>query len=81
MKLRAVRRQGRAHRGDQAISMLLEQGAPMGRLARRHKQKRRDLKIAPFLSVNGGRYKDRTCDPFHVKATLELTPSRAHCVL
>jgi len=44
----------------------------MGRLARRHKQKRRDLKIAPFLSVNGGRYKDRTCDPFHVKATLEL---------
>jgi len=51
MKLRAVRRQGRAHRGDQAISMLLEQGAPMGRLARRHKQKRRDLKIAPFLSV------------------------------
>jgi hypothetical protein len=43
---------------------------PFGRSAGHQKQKRRrPLKSAPLFSI-GGRYKDRTCDPFHVKEVL-----------
>lgn len=36
----------------------------------RHKSKRRDPKITPFDHICGGRYRVRTCDPYHVKVVL-----------
>jgi hypothetical protein len=37
---------------------------------RARKTKRRDPEIAPFDHVGGGRYRVRTCDPYHVKVVL-----------